>query len=190
MKMKLPTVPSLLGIQVEENPNKEVVKTFDPDKLGPKKVSFTWSAPSRVEYKEGNSKMSRTLIIIGVFLGLLLIIMQEYFLILLIASLIFVNQAIKKVSPEKVTHEISSHGFSYAGQLYYWHQLKRFFFGDNNLLMIDTYDVLPGRLFAIYDPKDQKEIKKALEEHLHYLEQAPKTSFEKAYDSVVSKLNF
>jgi len=189
MKMKLPTVPTLLGLKVEENPNKEAIKTFDPDKLGPKKVYFTWEAPSRVEYK-GSSKMSRTMIIIGVFLGLLLIIMQEYFLILLIASLVFVNQAIKKVSPEKVTHEISSHGFNYAGQLYYWHQLKRFFFGDNNLLMIDTYDVLPGRLFAIYNPKDMEKIKGAMEQHIHYLEEAPKTSFEKAYDSVIGKLNF
>ena len=188
--MKLPSLASLIGIQREESPDKNIISAFDPDKLGPKKVYLSWSAPSRVEHKGGNAKLSRTLIIIGVFIGLLLIIMQEYFLILLVASLVFVNQAIKKVSPESVTHEISSHGFSYAGQLYYWHKLKRFFFSDNNLLIIDTYEVLPGRLFALYSPKDQKEIKDALEKHIHYLTEAPKTSFEKIYDSVVSKLNF
>jgi len=177
----------MLGVMKEENPNKEFVKTFDPDKLGPKKILFTWSAPSRVETK-GNEKISRTLMVIGIFIGLLLVIMQEYALILLIASLVFVNHAIKKVSPEKVTHEISTHGFSYAGQLYYWHQLKNFFFLKDNMLAIDTYDTFPGRLFAIVSIKDHKEITNALEKYIHFLEQVPQTSLDKIYDSVVDKL--
>jgi len=188
--MKFPSATSLLGIQKEENPNKDVIKAFDPDKLPAKKVHLTWEAPSRPDYKKSNNKISRTFLIIGVFIGLLLAVMGEYPLILLIASLIFVNFALKKASPEKVTHEINTHGFVYAGQIYYWHQLKNFFFLEDNLLVISTYDVFPGRLFVLFTHTDKKKIKDFLVEYIHYLEEAPKTSFEKAYDSVLDKLKF
>ena len=187
--MKLPPVGPLIGLHVPENPNKEIVKSFDPDKLGPKKVHMTWSAPNKLEMGNGNKKISRTFIIIGVFLGLILAVMQEFGLIVLIASMMFVFYAIKKASPEKVTHEISNHGFSYAGELYYWHQLKNFFFDKNNLLVISTYDPLPGRLFVIFDQDDKKKIQDHLEEYIHYLPEVPKTSLDKFYEFVVDKLN-
>lgn len=187
--MKLPEVGPLIGMSLPENPNKEIIKNFDPNTLGPKKVHITWDAPSRLEFGNGNKKVSRTFIIIGVFLGLILAVMQEFGLIIMIASMMFVFYAIKKVSPEKVTHEISTHGFNYAGQLYYWHQLKNFFFENDNLLIISTYDVLPGRLFVLIDKEDKKKIKEHLENYIHYLAAAPKTSIDKFYDFVVDKLN-
>lgn len=188
--MSLVNFAQLLGIRKDlDKINDKLNKKFDPDKLGPKKVYLSWEALARPKSSGKTTKFSRTMIIIGIFLGLLLVLMQEYALILLIASLIFVNEAIKKSAPQTVKHEISTHGFNYAGQMYYWHQLRRFFFQDNNILCIDTYDIFPGRLFVLYSGKDQKEIRESLEKHINYVEEMPKTSFEKAYDSVMNKLN-
>jgi len=188
--MNFSTLSSMLGIRKDtETLNDKNNPKFDPDKLGPKKVYVSWESHIRPTSNQKNTKFSRTMIVIGIFIGLLLVLMQEYALILLIASLVFVNEAIKKSAPQLVKHEISSHGFSYAGQLYYWHQLRRFFFSSDDMLCIDTYAVLPGRLFVLYSSKDKKQIKEALENHINYLEDAPKTSIEKAYESVIGKLN-
>lgn len=190
INMELLTLSSLLGIRKDLNKlNDAVTPKFDPDKLGPKKVYISWESHVRPTTKQKDSKLSRTMLVIGVFIGLLLILMQEYALIVLIASLVFVNEAIKKSAPQLVKHEASTHGFSYAGQMYYWHQLRRFFFSSDEMLCIDTYDVLPGRLFVVCSSKDKKQIKEALEKHINYLEEAPKTSFEKAYESILGKLN-
>lgn len=188
--MNLPPLTKIIGLVPEKSTNEDTVKSFDPDKLGPKEVYIKWKAPSRLTAKSVDQKFSRTLIIFGVFVGFLLAFMGEYPLIFLIASLIFVNYALKKSSPDSVNHEINSHGFSYAGQLYYWHQLRHFGFQDGSLMFIDTYNLVPSRLFVIIDPDDKSKIKGYLEKHLQYLENVPKSSIDNFFDSIIDKIKF
>lgn len=167
-------------------------KEFDPTTLGPKKVLFTWEALSRPEYKEKGNKFNKTLLAIGIVIGLILIIMQEFFLVLLIASLVFISNVLSKTQPEQVRYEITNHGFSYAGKLYYWNRLKQFFFQKESAyptLVIDLYDSFPSRLFVIYNKEDESKIKDFFKEHVTYVEEEPKTFLDKGYESIISKFN-
>jgi hypothetical protein len=166
---------------------------FDPKTLGPKKVFMSWETPSRPQLKSKNRKFNRTFIIIGIVLGLLLAAMQEIMLIFLVASVVFINYALSKSNPDKVSIEISNHGIMYSGAMYYWHQMRRFFFKEDSgesILMVDLYATIPGRLFIIYSSKDRVKLKTYLEEKLSYLEEAPRDFLDKAYDSVSDKFDF
>jgi hypothetical protein len=188
--MKLPTFSQILGI-TPSTPEKEQ-PTFDPKQLGEKKILLTWQAPSRPHLEGRSQKFNRTFLIIGIVIGLLLIAMQEYVLILLVASIIFISNVLSKSVPENVKIELSTHGLAYDSQMYYWHQLKQFFFTESNgssILNIDTFEVFPGRLFVLFNAEDRDKIREIMEEHITFLENEPKNIFDKTFESVVGKLN-
>ena len=119
---------------------------FDSDKLPPKEVFMSWTINLKREGFNPNKKFARTFIIIAIVLGLILAIMQDFVLILGIASIIFVSYVFTKYQLGEAVIEISSHGISYDGKVYYWHELKNFFFserGSSSILIVGTRMGLP-----------------------------------------------
>ena len=162
----------------------------DPKSYGEKLVEYTWSAPNRV-VKEMSQKSAKTLIIIAVSVSLLFALMQEFLLIIVIASAGFLYYMLLKSPATEVKHEVSSHGVWYAGeQFYYWHELKQFFFksdGGGTVLCVDTTERLPGRLFLNIDPADKDRLKETFSKRLVFLEEEPKGFVDKVYGSAISK---
>lgn len=199
--MKLPTISSFLNIELNtpqktdelpKNDTKDNSKTQqEPIKkvYEPKKVILKWTAPDREKYSFGNKKLSRSMVIIAMFFGILFIVMGEYFLILLIMSIIFVYYALDKTPEQMVVHEINSQGILHAGEQYNWEKLESFFFKNDKLLCIDTYLPLPRRLFLLVDEDNKKAIIEHLEKHMPYVVNPEKSSLDKAYDAVVNSLN-
>ena len=193
--MKLVQVTDLFGITNSRanQPTQPEIQNVNPETLGEKKVYLEWQTTARVQRKGANQKLMRTFTIIGAVVALLLVLMHEFTLILVIASVIFISQILSKTPPEVIKHEVSSHGVSYAGQLYRWAELKQFFFTKNNeldILAVDTKDPIPGRLFLSIHAKDKDHLKEVISKYLPYLEHEPRTVFDKAFDSVMSKFNF
>lgn len=190
----MPTINEFLGIV---NPKEELGPSKNPEysreQLGEKKVFLRWEGTNRAE-KVGFSKtFIRAFTIIGVFVGLLLVAMQEFFVILVIGSIIFVIQALMKMPPEKVTYELNSFGIVINGKLYYWDQLRRYFFmtrDETSIIAVDTTMGIPGRIFLNYDPKDKTAIKEVFNKYLHYLEEEPKTFFDDTYNKIVKRFSF
>ena len=162
----------------------------DPKSYGEKLVECTWSAPNRV-VKEISQKSAKTLIIIAVSVSLLFALMQEFLLIIVIASAGFLYYMLSKSPATEVKHEVSNHGVWYAGeQFYYWHELKQFFFksdGGGTVLCVDTTERLPGRLFLNIDPADKDRLKETFSKRLVFLEEEPKGFVDKVYGSAISK---
>lgn len=187
--LKIASITSFLGFtSKKEQPG---TPSFSPETAGEKVVLMEWLSEARPETRGLSKRLTRTFTIIGVVLGLLLIIMQEYFLILVVASMIFISNAISKAPAEKVRIQVSTHGVSYGDTFYYWNELKRFFFyegGKMAVVAVDTRESLPGRLFLSYAPESKEKIKEILSQHLQYLEKEPATFFDKAYTSVIDKL--
>ena len=76
--------------------------------------------------------------------------------------------------------------------MYYWNKLRRFFFlqrENTEVLAIDTTIGFPGRIYLSFNPEDKEKIKEILEKYTHYLESEPRTFFDDAYDTVVSKIS-
>jgi len=111
---------------------------------------------------------------------------------LIVGSLVFFIQALKKVSPGSVKFEISNHGVMVDDSMYYWDKLRRFFFltrENSEVLVIDTVIGFPGRIYLSIDSNDKEKIKTLLEKYLHYLDAEPRTFLDNTYDKVVSKFS-
>jgi hypothetical protein len=131
--------------------------------------------------------------IIGIFIGLLLLIMQEFVLLVVIGSLIFFFQALKKMLPESIKFEISNHGVMIGDNLYYWGKLRRYFFINREgreVLAIDTVLGFPGRIYVHFDPSDKDKIKAILDRYIHFMETEPRTFLDDAYDKILGKFNY
>jgi hypothetical protein len=166
---------------------------FDPSRLGPKQVYMAWQAAGRPAQQFGSKKMTRSFGIIGVVVALFLVILQEYFLILVVASLVFVSQVLAKTPPENTSYELSSYGITIDGQVYYWHELRRFFFFNHadghSGIMVDLVAGFPTRLFLMLDSAQHPAAKEILSQHLQYLESEPETILDRTYKSVTDKFN-
>lgn len=193
--MQITDVSNFLGItntkESEANPPEK--PGFDPEKEGEKKVLLKWTAPGRVVKKGVSQKSLRSMLVVFSVIALLLIIMQEFFLILVIASLIFISYILSATPPEDINYEISNHGVDYNGQFYYWSDLKQFFFtgaGGVDTLNVDITNGLPGRLFLTVKSGDREKLHEIFARYLPYLEEAPHTVFDKAYDKIIGKFDF
>ncbi|MFC1624760.1 hypothetical protein ACFL15_00020 [Patescibacteria group bacterium] len=193
MNLKIPKIPNPFEKQKQvESPNKLV--DFDVEKLGQKEVYLSWEALGRAE-KENDIglKFTRTFTIIGIFVGLVLVIMQEFFLILAVGSIIFVIQALTKTPPELVKYQLSNFGLLIGDDFYYWNKLKRYFFvkvDGVESLAIDTTLGFPGRLFISLGGQDKQKIKTVLDKRLYFLEEEPKTFFDTTYEKILDKFSF
>ena len=192
--MKYPTIADFLDLKNPKDslgPSK--VEEMNKEALPPKEVFMSWEYQlSSQDRKSVSKRFSRPLLIIGIFLGFVLLIMQQFYVIIAIGSLIFFFQAIMKMSPQDIRYEISNHGIMIGDNLYYWDKLRRFYFlqKDNvEVVAIDTVLGLPGRIYISYENRDKVKIKEVLERHLHFLQSEPKTFFDNAYDRVLKKFS-
>jgi len=166
---------------------------FNPHEVyGKKKIFQVWEALARSHKKGMSLKLSRSFMMIGIVIALLLVIMQEFFLLFVIASLIFISNVLAKVPPEKVKYEISNHGILYGTDMYYWKDLKQFYFDEIDgldLLVVDTRIALPGRLYITLQAGSKDKLQAYLDERLIFLESPPQTFLDKGYASVVDKFD-
>ncbi len=192
--MQITEVTNFLGIT--NTKSKEAVPAenpiFDLEKLGEKKVLHTWEAPMRLPIEAFNSKLTKNLFIIGAVLGLFLLLIGEFFIILVIASVIFIGYILANTPSEMASYELSTHGVKFMDHFYYWNELGNFFFTDSKgsvILNIDVKDKLPARLFLTVLEGEKEKVKDICESYLPYLKEAPETFMDKAYKKAVSKLD-
>lgn len=191
--MRLKDVASFVGLTKKREepvpPSQAVVKP-DPSMYGEKVLEYSWTAQNRV-VSQLSQKSARTIIVIAVSVSLLFALMQEFLLIVVIASAGFLYYMLSKSPAIEVVHEVSTHGLWYAReQFYYWYELKHFFFkgeGGNLFLCVDTMERLPGRIFLKIDPNDKEKLKELFVKRLLFLEEEPKSLIDRAYSSAISK---
>ena len=192
--MQITDVTSFVGLtkrkEYKEAPEQSTVPQIDPKSYGEKVIEYTWTAPDRV-VKELPQKTAKTLIIIAISVSLLFALMQEFLLIFVIASAGFLYYMMSKNPSTEVKHEISNHGFYYAGEhFYFWHELKQFFFkndADRIVLCINTIEKLPGRIFVNINSSDRDKLKEIFSKRLPFLDEEPRNFLDKMYGSAVSK---
>lgn len=192
--MQITDVTNFLGIT--NTKSKEAVPaenpSFDLEKLGEKQILHTWEAPMRAPMEMFSGKLTKNLLIIGGVLGLFLLLIGEFFIILVIASVVFIGYILANTPSEIATYELSTHGVKFFDQFYYWGELGNFFFTENKnhkILNIDVKNKLPGRLFLTLKEGEEEKIKDICERYLPYLKEAPETFMDKAYKKITNKLD-
>ncbi|RJR26836.1 hypothetical protein C4561_03605 [candidate division WWE3 bacterium] len=195
--LKLNQVTDLLGITKTREPGTDEAERNLPDvvkveELAPKEVFLTWSAPSRPVKTGFNSSLNRTFMIIGIVIALILVILQEFFLILVIASLIFVTHVLSETPPDNVSYEVSSHGLMIDNQQFYWQEMRRFFFSQeegHDAFVIEMASAVTSRLYITTSGVDVEKLKSILLSKIHFLQVPPESFLDKTYKSVLDKFN-
>lgn len=157
-----------------------------------RKVFYAWEAMARPELKSISKKKLKTLTVVGVGICVVLVAMQEFFLILGVLSLIFVSYMLTHTPPENVKYELTNKGVKFGEIFYSWENLKFFFFTNEagtDAVAIDTVNTVPARLYLTIKAGDRDRVHELLLPYVNYLEQAPKTFVDRAYGSVMDKLD-
>lgn len=135
-------------------------------------TGIKWSAPSRPQIKT-NPKFYSTVGVLVLAVCLVLFVAGQFALIAAIVAVLFAAYVLSNVPPERVHHEITSSGVSYAGKVYLWDELKSFGFkvrSGYTTLLVNTKEVFPGQLLLILEKVDLEEIKKLLVAHIPFEE--------------------
>lgn len=196
MPIKFTDITNILGItNVKEVPTVPVQPAPPVESEYVKKeVLFEWDTVTRSKaIVLDNPKENRTLIVIGVVIALILILTQNFLLIAVIASLIFLRYVLSATPGESVQHKLLNIGVDYNGNIYEWHELKQFFFTQDTkdfFLCIDTFERLPGRLYFILNSSSDKEkIRNIVEEYIPYLEEEPQMLGNKLFENAVGRIS-
>ena len=192
MQIPYSKILNLVGLTNQKPSDNKRSDGFDPQTLAPKEIYVEWESVVKAEVKEMNKRFSRTFIIIAVVITLLLVVMKEFGLIFVVASLIFFLVSLNRLPEHSVHVEASSHGIKYGDSMYYWHDLRQFFFkqiAGTEIMIVDTYTYLPGRLFFSFNPVDRAKIQESLDKHIPYLSVEPMSFLDKLFENVKSKFN-
>ena len=157
-----------------------------------KKILYSWKSFVNTQ-KIINKKKIKTGLVIGVVITLLLAAMQEFWLIIVIASMAFVSYLLATKPGQDVLHEISNQGLNFASQFYSWADLRYFFFSSRNgedVLCVDTVGTLPGRLYFVLNAGDKEKVREILVKYLNCLEEEPKTVVDKLFEAISGRFKF
>ncbi len=165
---------------------------FDRDELGPRKVLMTWEGKPKASVTQLDPRYIKTITVIAVVIVFILLLMKEYSLILVVASLFFISRQISKNPLEKFKYEISTHGINISGQMYYWDEMVRFFFAQHfgdEYLAVDLKEGIPSRIIMGFKRGDREKIVETLNKYVQYLEEEPLNFVDRAYKSVIDKFD-
>ncbi|MCL4384083.1 hypothetical protein M1116_01370 [Patescibacteria group bacterium] len=144
--------------------------------LREEKIWVEWEAPER-SFKQMNKDFWITSIAILVLVSVILIFVKEFFLIMALASALFLAYVLTTVPPGKVKNKITNRGVYFSDVFYPWTDLARFWFGksvDNIVVNFETQLRFPREVTLIIDGLDQNKLKEVLLRQLPLVETSPK----------------
>src|SRR4030042_2191989 len=110
----------------EEKETKDQIKgSLTTGKPEPLKVLLIWRSPSRL-FKRLSRERFATIGAIVFLVGIILIFLQEWFLIAVIVALAFFSYILSQIQPEEIVHQITNKGIVTGGKNYPWAQLVSF----------------------------------------------------------------
>lgn len=159
----------------------------------PTAIIMEWESPERMFKKQPREFFRRIAVIISFFV-LLLLFIKEFLVIAVLGVVFFVTYVFYTVPPRTVRHQVTNNGFNFGDEHFYkWKDLVSFYFETKNsvtLLILNTVDVLPGRLYVILAPTvDRAKLQAELNQHISIEENPEKNMYEDWMNKITSKLN-
>jgi hypothetical protein len=144
------------------------------------KTLIEWKAPVRAFKKMGREYFT-TLGAFAFFLSVVLLLVNDWLLVIVIVALMFVTYVMGTIPPGEVEHKITNRGAKVGEKTYEWPFLTRFWFTEKwgqKILNIETMLVFPQRLIFLLGSVSEEKMKKILSEYLP-LEEPEKTWVDK-----------
>jgi len=158
-------------------------------KMEPLKVLLEWRSPSRL-FKRLSREKFATIGAIVFLVAIILVFLQEWFLIAVIIALAFFAYILSSVQPEEISHQITNRGVVTGGKNYPWRQLVSFWFEQKEsqeILFIDGVERFNFRLMILLGEKKAEELRKILSKYLPE-EKPQKTWIDKAGEWVTRQI--
>lgn len=199
------TADNVLGVLGLNNKKTEPVhqpaqpRNKDDDYLQPgqprpkTEIFYQWTAPSRGQRPVIDQRKAKILAIFGVVLGIILLVMGEWWIVVAVISLVFMLYMLTKLPPEVVTYQLTNFGVKFNDTLYEWQSLIQFFYVYTDgvqSVAIDTKNNFPARIFLTVPDEHKQKVTQVLNDYIIMLNEEPTTVIHKAYDSVVNKIDF
>jgi hypothetical protein len=148
-------------------------------KQEPLEELFTWKyiAPKFKIPK----KILRSGLVFASLFAVFLVLAQDWVFLLVVLGMIFIiNILINSNENRTLEYKIYNNGFDYSGNFYSWAELERFFYyeGTDNLIVIDSKDALPGRIYVYFASEDKEKIDNLLNKYLAKSLKHPKDFYE------------
>lgn len=145
---------------------------------------LSWHAAGR-PFRKRKKEYFINILIITLAIEVILFLFAQYFLMLVVVALVFVNYALKTVSPHDFRYKISTEGVMVEDYFLLWQELYDFYFKQYDgvdSLIIRTKTVLPGELMLTLGDMHQDYVKSILLPYLPYREYVKPTFMEKSGD--------
>lgn len=149
---------------------------------------LVWKSLSRKETKYPKEFFT-TIAAISFLVSVICAFFQEWLLILVVWSIVFLAYALTKVPPEETEHKITTHGITSLGHSYIWSELGPFWFVEKDgVTMLHVAHVnIFGQLMMIVDDADKNQIRDILADYLPFIEYPRKSASEKIADWFVKR---
>ncbi|MDD4382996.1 MAG: hypothetical protein PHD49_02560 [Candidatus Shapirobacteria bacterium] len=143
--------------------------------INEEKTLFKWTAAERA-FKKRDKDFWITAISILVLFSVVLIFIEEFFLIVALVSVLFLYYVLSTVPPQEVKYKITNRGIHFGDSKYSWDILLRFWFRKSlnvELLEFETNLRVPRQISFVIKESDKEEIKKIVLKKLPLVESSP-----------------
>ena len=141
-------------------------------------VLLFWKSPSH-PFKKRNRIFYQTVAAITFLLVVIVFFLNEFMLIGVILSIVFVVYVISAVPPVEVEHKVTPLGFENAGRLFRWIELSAFWFEERwgyKTLVFQTHLPFPAQVRAVLSQEvSEHKAKEVIGKYLFHLEKPPKS---------------
>ena len=143
--------------------------------INEEKTLFKWTAAERA-FKKRDKDFWITAISILVLFSVVLVFIEEFFLIVALVSVLFLYYVLSTVPPQEVKYKITNRGIHFGDSKYSWDILLRFWFRKSlnvELLEFETNLRIPRQISLVINESDKEEIKKIVLKKLPLIESSP-----------------
>jgi len=156
---------------------KKKVKAIDKiiENTNEEKTLFEWEAPERA-FKKKDKDFWVTVVSILVLFSVVLLFIKEFFLIVVLVSVLFLYYVLSTVPPQIAKYKITNRGVSFGDYKYSWDILLRFWLRkslDTELLEFETNLRLPRQISLVINEADKEKIKDIVLKKLPLVESSP-----------------
>lgn len=154
----------------------------------PLKILLEWESPAR-PFKKRDRDYFTTIAAIVFLVSVILLFIQEWLLIAVIISLMFITYVLATVKPEDVKHKITTRGIKTGKRNYKWEDFDHFWISerwDHKILNLRLTAPMAPIIQILLGKKKEEEIKDIIEKYLMY--EKPEDNFlDKAADWLQEK---
>lgn len=160
---------------MDREKTKQKVVENDFEDVSEERVLWEWTAAERAFQKKDRDYWI-TAIAILVLVSVILIFIKEFYLIIALASLLFMYYVLSAVPPGEIKYKITNRGVYMGETVYYWNVLEKFWFSNSlssEMINFGTVLRFPRAITMVIKAEDKEKLKELIKKRIPLIENSP-----------------